>query len=101
MATNRPRGRARPDLELPKYNKKPKLFVDSGAFSAMTQGIKLDQDYLDQYIDFVKRWEHVIDIYANVDVIQDPEATYHNQKWYSEVIPSYRLLLFSLLFLII
>lgn len=53
------------------------LFIDSGAFSAMSQGEKID---ISKYIKFIKRYEKYIDIYANLDVIGDAEKTLQNQK---------------------
>jgi len=74
---------------------KGQLFLDSGAFSQMVAAKKIaaaggsrwsyfntDEfwDYLRRYAEFVKRYEHVVDYYANLDVIQNPELTYRNQK---------------------
>jgi hypothetical protein len=42
------------------------IFLDSGAFSAMTQGIEID---IQEYIDFIKRYEKSLEVYANLDVI--------------------------------
>lgn len=53
------------------------LFLDSGAFSAKTQGIEIN---LDEYIAFVKEHLPYLSVYANLDVIGDPEATLQNQK---------------------
>ncbi len=52
------------------------LFVDSGAFSAWRRGSRID---IQEYISFLKKHEDVIDIYANLDVIGDPVATWENQ----------------------
>jgi hypothetical protein len=57
-------------------NKKVELFLDSGAYSAKTQGIKID---IQEYIKFVKEHLDVIEIYTNLDVIGDAEATWQNQ----------------------
>ncbi|MFP4025834.1 MAG: hypothetical protein ACLFVR_15020 [Thiohalospira sp.] len=68
--------------------KKPKinLFLDSGAFSAWTQGTKID---VQEYIKFIKKHQDIIGIYANLDVIglggKQPnqltaEKTLENQK---------------------
>lgn len=62
---------------------KPKvdLFLDSGAFSAFTQGVAID---IYEYIDFIKKYQDVIEIYANLDVIgtgkDSAKETYKNQK---------------------
>ena len=42
------------------------LFLDSGAFSAWSQGITID---IQEYIQFIKEHRDVINIYANLDVI--------------------------------
>lgn len=55
---------------------KVNLFLDSGAFSAWSQGKEID---IQEYIQFIKKHEKVIDVYANLDVIGDPEATWQNQ----------------------
>lgn len=66
--------------------KKVDLFLDSGAFSAWTQGVEID---IQQYIAFIKEHLDVISIYANLDVIgvggKQPnrltaERTLENQK---------------------
>lgn len=56
--------------------KKVELFLDSGAFSAWSQGKDID---INEYIDFIKEHKKVIDVYANLDVIGDAEATWKNQ----------------------
>jgi len=53
------------------------LFLDSGAFSAKSLGKEIN---IDDYIDFIKRNEQFISIYANLDVIGDATATWENQK---------------------
>lgn len=55
----------------------PDVFVDSGGFSAMTQGAEID---IHSYIDFVRRFQHLITVYANLDAIGDAETTLRNQK---------------------
>lgn len=42
------------------------LFLDSGAFSAWTQGIKID---IKEYIKFIKKNKELFTVYANLDVI--------------------------------
>lgn len=49
------------------------LFVDSGAYSAFTQGIKIN---IDEYIEFIKITKP--SLYANLDVIGDADKTYKN-----------------------
>ena len=58
-------------------NKITELFIDSGAYSASTQNVEIN---IKEYIKFIKKYEKYIDVYANLDVIGDPEATYKNQK---------------------
>lgn len=55
---------------------KVNLFLDSGAFSAWSQGEEID---IQEYIEFIKEHKDVIEVYANLDVIGDPEATWENQ----------------------
>lgn len=52
---------------LKEKNNKVNLFLDSGAFSAWTQGAKID---IDEYIKFIKENESLITVYANLDVIK-------------------------------
>lgn len=53
------------------------LFLDSGAFSAWSQGVEID---IQEYIQFIKDHQDIIDVYANLDVIGEAEGTYQNQK---------------------
>ena len=63
------------------------LFLDSGAFSAWTQGIEIN---IYEYIEFIKQHKDIIEVYANLDVIaqengaenkrQSAEKTLENQK---------------------
>lgn len=59
-----------------KVSNKVELFIDSGAYSALTQGVKID---IQEYIKFIQENEDVISIYSNLDVIGDAEATWVNQ----------------------
>ena len=65
---------------------KVNLFLDSGAFSAWTQGIPID---IQDYIEFIKQHLDILEVYANLDVIglggKQPnrltaEKTLENQK---------------------
>lgn len=56
---------------------KVNLFLDSGAFSAFTKGITID---IQDYIQFIKDNQDVIETYANLDVIGDPAGTLDNQE---------------------
>jgi hypothetical protein len=67
-------------------NEKVTLFLDSGAFSAWTQKVSID---IHEYIEFIKRNQDHIHVYANLDVIgiggKQPnaltaKATLKNQK---------------------
>jgi hypothetical protein len=60
-----------------KMNKKNKvnLFLDSGAFSAKTQGVEID---IKEYISFIKQNKDIITVYANLDVIGNPDASLKN-----------------------
>jgi len=59
-----------------KANKKVNLFLDSGAFSAKSQGVEIN---LDEYIAFIKANKAYLQVYANLDVIGDAKATWKNQ----------------------
>lgn len=54
-----------------------RLFADSGAHSARTLGIHIG---VDDYAEWLHKWHGHFTIYANLDVIFGPEATYANQK---------------------
>ncbi len=54
------------------------LFLDSGAFSANSKGVKID---IDRYIDFIKENQKYIKVYANLDVIGDYKKTQENQEY--------------------
>jgi hypothetical protein len=56
--------------------RKVSLFLDSGAYSAWSQGKAI---VLTDYIKFIKEHENEIEVYANLDVIGKPEATWKNQ----------------------
>jgi len=62
---------------MPQIKNKVDLFLDSGAFSAKSQGVKIN---IQEYISFIKENETYIDVYANLDVIGNPKATFNNQK---------------------
>ncbi len=64
-------------------NKKPErpsycngLFLDSGAFSAFKSNAKIN---LNNYISFLGINANAFDVYSNLDVIGDAEATWRNQ----------------------
>lgn len=53
-----------------------KIFLDSGAFSAFTQGVTIN---LDQYCAYIKRNTDIIDIASVLDAVGDPQKTADNQ----------------------
>ncbi|UQA95636.1 hypothetical protein [Streptomyces halobius] len=53
------------------------IFGDSGAHSARTMGIHLT---LEDYASWCQKWDRELTLYANLDVIGGPEATWRNQK---------------------
>ncbi len=55
----------------------PDVFADSGGFSAMTQGVEIKWQ---EYAQWVKRYSHLLTVYANLDEIGNAEATLANQK---------------------
>ena len=55
----------------------PKILLDSGAFSVLKKKGKID---IYEYIDFIKKWEQYLDGYIVLDVINDAESTWVNQK---------------------
>ena len=52
------------------------IFLDSGGYSAKTKGVNID---IDEYINFIKKYEKQIQTYAVLDVIGDFEKTMENQ----------------------
>ncbi|MGW7708284.1 hypothetical protein [Streptomyces sp. NPDC054771] len=58
------------------------IFGDSGAHTARTMGLHLT---LEDYAAWCRRWDHQLTLYANLDVIGGPEATWRNQKRLEEV----------------
>ena len=74
------------------------LFMDSGSFSLWTRAAKwakengLDEpwgfydteefwSYIDGYASFIKKNHRGIDLYANVDVIPNPELSWRNLRY--------------------
>ncbi len=59
--------------------KRPIVMLDSGAFSAWTQGVKIE---LDEYAEFVSRYGHLFETgIFNLDVIGDAKTSYANWNW--------------------
>lgn len=63
--------------EMDDKKKKVELFLDSGAFSAWSQKSSIN---IKEYIAFIKENEHLIDVYANLDVIGNSKASWRNQR---------------------
>lgn len=67
-----------------------KVFLDSGAFSAFSLGVDVS---IEEYADFVKGNQDIIEMASVLDAIGDPEGTYHNQntleKLGAEVLPCF------------
>lgn len=61
-------------------NKANSIILDSGAFSAFSQGSNID---IDEYSNFIKKYISVFDwwFYAWLDVIWDAEISWKNQKY--------------------
>lgn len=68
------------DAMLAKYFTEPypDIFADSGAYSAMTQGGEVN---ISEYAEWLKRYRHLFKVYANLDIIMNPEGTLRNQHW--------------------
>jgi hypothetical protein len=56
----------------------PRIFLDSGAFSAATQGARID---IGEYADYIQRNLPHVEVYANLDVIGDHSRTLANQRY--------------------
>jgi hypothetical protein len=63
----------REDFRVPEVS----FFADSGAHSARTLGITIT---VDDYAAWIKKWRHCFTVYANLDVIFGPAATWENQR---------------------
>lgn len=59
-----------------------KFLLDSGAFSAYTVGAEIE---IEAYADFVRRWEHRLEHYMNLDEILDWKASQRNQARLEEM----------------
>jgi hypothetical protein len=55
-----------------------RFFADSGAHSARTLGLDLK---IEDYAEWLKAHQHWFTIYANLDVIGAPDATWKNQRY--------------------
>lgn len=54
------------------------FMLDSGAYSAYTKGVKID---IDDYCDFIKKYENIIDHYIVLDVIGNAQKTLEAQNY--------------------
>jgi len=61
-----------------------KIFLDSGAFTLEHAEVKDVKKYLDDYIDYIKKWNDRLYAYANLDAIGDVEQGWKNQKYMEE-----------------
>jgi len=57
--------------------KDEEVFLDSGAYTAWTQHKEID---IKKYINYLKEYKDKFTVYANLDVIGNPEKTLENQK---------------------
>lgn len=53
-----------------------RIFVDSGAYTAKTQGADID---IEEYVAWLNKWAPRLEAFVNLDVIGDAEATCRNQ----------------------
>lgn len=58
-----------------------KIFLDSGAFTLENVEVKDTKKYLDDYIDYILKWNHRLYAYANLDAIGDVDQGWVNQKY--------------------
>lgn len=54
-----------------------KVFLDSGAFTAWS---KKKEIQVEKYGDYLTKYKHMFELYANLDVIGDSNGTHENQK---------------------
>lgn len=57
------------------FKTQQKVFMDSGAFSALTRGIEID---IHEYCDFLHQYKDKMEVYACLDVIGDFKGTQKN-----------------------
>lgn len=99
--------RVHPKMKEDSMEKKFSIFLDSGAPSLYNTLVRSDKgaghmgsymgdrrhddfsfiktpeylEYREKYIEFIKEHKDYIDVYANLDIINNAEATYKNQKY--------------------
>ncbi|MCP4953979.1 MAG: hypothetical protein GY922_19240 [Proteobacteria bacterium] len=55
-----------------------KIFLDSGAYSALTQKKTID---VGRYADWLLQYGHLFEVHANLDVIGNADGTWENQQY--------------------
>lgn len=58
-----------------------KIFLDSGAFTLENEKVKDIQKYLDDYIDYILKYNDRLLAYANLDDVHDVEIGWKNQMY--------------------
>jgi len=58
-----------------------KIFLDSGAYTMHTKGVKDVQGYMDSYVEFISKYHDRFYAYANLDEIDDFEESWRRQKY--------------------
>lgn len=68
------------DLLMDKHFKPPypEVFLDSGAFSAYSQGVHIS---ISKYCRYIIKHKKLLTVYSNLDVIGNAEGTYKNQQY--------------------
>tara|TARA_R100001594_G_scaffold22240_1_gene43006 strand:- start:5380 stop:6195 length:816 start_codon:yes stop_codon:yes gene_type:complete len=72
------------DIRSKYFNKDSNILIDSGAFSAFTQGKKID---IDEYVEFIKsftlKWQDKVNsiYFINLDEIGNSKASWKNQEY--------------------
>lgn len=79
-----PEQRAGKEDLIPGYSGKLDLFIDSGAFSADSQGVDIDIEEYARFLKEVAIPNPNVSLYANLDVIGNAEATFQNQRQMEE-----------------
>jgi len=71
-------------IKIFEYLPEVKVFLDSGAYSLDNQGVENTDKYLDDYINFILKYEDRLFVYVNLDNIRDTNITWKNQKYMEE-----------------
>jgi len=59
---------------------KPKIFLDSGGFTFINQNKSIEENYLEDYAEFVKQYNDIIEVYANIDVNNAEQTLIHQRR---------------------